>query len=419
MPLSEEERAEAQRVAARLREELGSILGTLPPSARTAAGFARYLGVKRFSCQELLSALESGQPGPGMLTRVPGLAALTAIIAAMRTVGMDEAVVTGFESSVSHFRDFLERAGGNQRTLAKRLHADEDQVDGNWSGTSSFAPAPSFESDVEPEQQLFAAAKKLIGCWGLVQNSTQILAPNETNPEIVDLLWAFGISGHTVRWGSPPLVFRHNTGGETSPIEHETSSHEQVLLTEFCSTPTPRLTLSPVDGQDVFVLDHPPEKPVDIMTYKYTNMLSPLSRNHVSHMLELWIALNRPVEALLMDVFLHESLAKVSQTDLDVHLVHVLQGVQRGGRWSTRMPNKPAMKVLGMGLGETSSNLYPRQRELLTRLFEKKNLNPDEFVGYRCEIRYPLWRMGYRFVLDASRSFGASDGADRMNERDE
>jgi hypothetical protein len=26
--------------------------------------------------------------------------------------------------------------------------------------------------------------------------------------------------------------------------------------------------------------------------------------------------------------------------------------------------------------------------------------NPDEFVGYRCELEFPLWRCSYHFLFD-------------------
>jgi len=47
-----------------------------------------------------------------------------------------------------------------------------------------------------------------------------------------------------------------------------------------------------------------------------------------------------------------------------------------------------------------SSDLNPRQTELTVELFKRADANPDDYVGFRCEERFPIWRTGYHYELD-------------------
>jgi hypothetical protein len=37
-------------------------------------------------------------------------------------------------------------------------------------------------------------------------------------------------------------------------------------------------------------------------------------------------------------------------------------------------------------------------------------MEPDEFVGFRCDAEYPLWRAGYCVSFDFTRPEGESPG---------
>jgi hypothetical protein len=40
--------------------------------------------------------------------------------------------------------------------------------------------------------------------------------------------------------------------------------------------------------------------------------------------------------------------------------------------------------------------------ELTEDMFSRSGLDPDEYVGYRCETAFPVWRLGYRMKFDYS-----------------
>jgi len=60
-----------------------------------------------------------------------------------------------------------------------------------------------------------------------------------------------------------------------------------------------------------------------------------------------------------------------------------------------RFPSQPRLELLGYGLDRMHTASYPRQRELATFLFDHLGWDPNDFVGFRCELPHPIWRAGY------------------------
>lgn len=51
--------------------------------------------------------------------------------------------------------------------------------------------------------------------------------------------------------------------------------------------------------------------------------------------------------------------------------------------------------MLGPGLRSAATAAWARHAELTARLFTEAGWDPEEFVGFRCETAYPVWRAGY------------------------
>ena len=56
--------------------------------------------------------------------------------------------------------------------------------------------------------------------------------------------------------------------------------------------------------------------------------------------------------------------------------------------------------MLGTGVSRVASPGYERMPDLTRHLFEQAGWDADEFVGYRCEAAYPVWRAGYCMAFD-------------------
>jgi len=64
------------------------------------------------------------------------------------------------------------------------------------------------------------------------------------------------------------------------------------------------------------------------------------------------------------------------------------------------MPNSPRLAVLGSGRRAAACEAYPRQTELVGHVLDSQNWRDDDFVGFRCEQSFPLWRIGYCMQFD-------------------
>ena len=46
--------------------------------------------------------------------------------------------------------------------------------------------------------------------------------------------------------------------------------------------------------------------------------------------------------------------------------------------------------------------MYPRYAEVSRYFFNRLDWDPGEFIGFRCGLRYPVWRGGYCMSFDFS-----------------
>ena len=171
-------------------------------------------------------------------------------------------------------------------------------------------------------------------------------------------------------------------------------------MLEPFSTPAVPYVVETVDDQmilEVFDPDRSVPGPVDLFTgpFREDGIV------HPSHTAQpVWndtVILGIPSRHLLKDVYLEKRLAMASIPSVGVYLLGIqgiLQGLPRA-RWYDRIPGTPALRVLGQGIAQSVSDVFPRHPELTARLFELSGWNPNDFVGYRCEVHYPIWQAQY------------------------
>lgn len=401
--LTSEEFAEASLIASRIREEVRNLLAALPAEARSASGMARHLRIERTVCQRLISGIESDPSGPGTLTDIPGPTALGNLIAALRKKRIDDAAVRRLAAAIDVYAEFLVRIGGNQRTLSRRLLVTRPQLAAKRAADiADFGP--EGESSESVRHRLFAAARELLGISSQVEVMAQIISMTG-RPERVQYAGVDGSIGYRARPGSPPYVLNRRTASAgtefTSPDHTEDAvlGNGRSLLKRFSSQPLPRLTTVARNGELAQLIDHQPGHSFDAVFCGGAITDEPHPREQTPPIQEIWALMNTPTQALIFDVFLHKSLAIHCIPGVDVHQWR-LNVASTTDRWSSRVEGGPRLQILGTGLSQSDSDLYPRHRELLTELFRLSGHNPDDFVGHRCEVRYPAWRLGYRMFFD-------------------
>ena len=136
---------------------------------------------------------------------------------------------------------------------------------------------------------------------------------------------------------------------------------------------------------------------------------------------EVWGLVNFPVRRMVMDVFLHRDLARACLPGLDVHLWRPDFAQQSGERWQTRFGESPRLELVGPptdggggaggvvggggGFGRAKTDAWRRYTELLGLMFayagvDGGSVDASQYVGYRCDVRFPIWRAGYRMTFD-------------------
>lgn len=397
-PLEPEERAQADRIARRLHGELVSLLRSLPPQARNASGLARHLKIDRTTCQRVVFLATRPYPGLAAIERFPGVRALRSLetAAGASDPDLDPSVIEAFAAAITQFQQAIASLGGSLSRLCRRIATE---------------PLPSAEQRAErgspdARRQLFESASEVTGrasdCWVAVY----VYRPAPENPNLVEVFRANGLRGHTSRRDAVPLVvhnFSSSAGaeGRFEGLESKVDAPATIVLEDFTSDPSPLVTARQPGEFFVQSIDTPPTgagSPVDLMLATRSTMAHPAKQQPPLE--EVWAMVNFPSRHLLLDVYLHPDLARTSVPSLDAHLWGPDFSQDAGHRWRTRFSEAPPLQLLGTGIRRPGPEPFTQLPELTEQLFQRADIDPGTYVGYRCDVAYPLWRTGYCITFD-------------------
>ena len=399
-PLTQVERAEARAVAERLAVEVTRLLGTVEPQYRNAFALARYLEVDRTACQRLLSAVSTVDEAT--LVNAPGTKALTGLTEAMTRRGIDESVVRGFKEAIAGMLAVFASMGGHQRGFAQRVSLSQQLA-------RAAAPSPAVATlGDEAPQRLFEAACELTGRWSDTQTQIAIVRPSTQHERACDVARARGLIGHVQQPEAVPLVFTHlfgTTDAERMRYRELRSRPDggtpTFLLDEYCST---FWKVSSFVDKDTLIqsVDADPGAvglPGDLLLGSASIGAASDPRFDNPALQEVWAAVEYPARSMIMDVYLHRDLARSCTSGADAHTLRLndpssLRQTHR--RWMTRIGKPLPLSLLGTGTDGADCRAYPRQRALTQSLFDAAGWDAGEFVGFRLECRFPLWRAAYR-----------------------
>lgn len=401
-PLSPVEVAAARATAERLAIEVTRLLGAVDPPHRNAFALARFLKVDRTACQRLLSAVSTVDETT--LVNAPGAKALSGLIEAIRRRGVDASVVEGLEQAVAGMAAVFSAMGGHQRGFAQRVYLSQQL------GRVGGSVAPAADADEAP-QRLFEAARELTGRWSDTQTQIAVIRPSATHERACDVARARGLIGHVQRGGGAqavPLVFTHLFGTTDAERmryrelrERADGSAPTFMLDEYCS---PIWRVSSFVEADTLIQTVTAEEgaagiPGDWIMGSSSIGAASDPRFDNPPLQEVWAAVEYPARCMVMDVYLHRDLARSCTSGADAHTLRLndpssLRQTHR--RWMTRIGEPLPLSLMGTGVAGADCRAYPRQRALTESLFGAAGWDPDEFVGFRLECRFPLWRTAYR-----------------------
>lgn len=408
--LSAEERAGAAQVARRLSVELRALVALLPRDEQTASAMARALGVDRNTCQRLVAALASAEPNEAMLVRLPGVQGLRQVIEAVRRRRPEPEAAEQAEAAlaaVEALSTLIQRLAGSQRRLRQRLEAD-----------IAFGAEPRGPGDdVAARRALFRAAAEIVGRWSDTALLMSIIRPVPGEPELTETVRVQGRIGHVWRGSAVPLELaavkpdnmalpdpERGASMRTLAARPARGDTPDALLRSFCSEPLPRVTARVSGKLTIHVVDpkdEPGREPLDLVMAhrRATPDRHPATLDPpIGEVSSLMVY---PARKMVSDVYLHRDIARRCSPSAELHLGGFSSGTPgRRARWSTRFPGDPPLTCLGSGLARVGTPYYERHAELVQHVFERVGWDPEQFIGYRCEVAYPVWQAAYCMLFD-------------------
>jgi hypothetical protein len=401
-PLSAEEAERALQVAGRLQAVLRTLVGTLPEHARGASGMSRYLSIVRSTCQRGVSVVSEPTASVGMLTRLPGVKGLRRLVEGFRAIGTDSANIASAHAAIDQLELLIKDLAGSQTKLADRINANALELDIN----SAVLPARSAEL---ARKQLFASAVEVMGRQIDVRISLYAFRLHPDNSDTLERVLVTGRIGQLARIDAMPFSFR---AGDTQQDQEgdrstrfatldDTPAHgstPNAILRSFSTDPLPLVTSRGSDGQLVQIIDRAssrPSEPIDLVLANRSTHPAMVPNTNQPTLDEVWSLINYPARHLIFDVYLHRNMERLYRPSVDAQLWGPKLDLHPADRWLTRFSHGPRLVVLGNDLHAAHTDAYPRHVELTRYLFQRVGWPIEEFVGFRCEVAYPIWRSGY------------------------
>jgi hypothetical protein len=406
-PLAPEELAEAEQVARRLHSELRAVVAILPEGLRGASALARGLSIDRATCQRIFGVAARPQVGAESLVHLPGILGLRQFLKAMAArkgakAHAEQLAAAG--AAVDRFEEFIEHSGGSQRRLRSRL---------GLIGSSGSAPFQVGADSPVAREALFNAAAAITGRWSSLTIESRFVRPVPGNPLLTEGLRIRALIGHAARPDALPLET-----GESAPLRstpapgpafatldaQPASGHTPAsLLPEFCTDPLPRVISRSAGDRVVHVIDTesgPQGRPADIVMAHRTARPDWHPATLRPPIGDMAVLQSFPTRRLLFEVFLHRDIARRCLPALQVHLWQPDLPGKGGTRWSTQFLGGPRLEVLSTGPVVSSTPAYARHGELISHVLDQVGWAGEDFVGYRCDTAYPVWRAAYVMLFD-------------------
>jgi len=399
-PLSKSEQTELDRTLCRLQESFREFWAAWPVARRNPTQIGRELGIDSTTCRRLSTIARARYEPTAILESLPGPRTLRALLDAAEQADspVPEQVLAAFRAAVDSFDEFLLASSGSLSKLKRRL------------ATPRAAQAPTSSADgladPDPQQSLYNAARKINKKHSLASTSITLYDKVGVADDDVRCVTIGGMHSFVAAPDAVPTIMGEFPTLTETFVDAPTSKSAGSDMPMDNSWQRSPLVLEDFTSADrkVFQINSSPDFALQALEIKRSNSPSdfylyasfPLSETNG----ETWLMVSVPTEMLIFDLYLHKSVARRCLVSVDIHLWHPNFANDPHAKWHTRMPQTPALIQLGEGIAKSASPFNPRQTELTVELFKRADANPDDYIGFRCEERFPIWRTGYRYGLD-------------------
>lgn len=385
----------------RLAGELISLIESAPEPLRTARGLAKLLGIDRGTAQRALTASRLAREPVEALAKGPGVAALRQIVKGAQDAGMGGDWVRGLAAATDQIEATLRELGISQAGLVRSIESThEEQAHGGW--------APGGADPAEARRKLFEAAAECVGRVMDARVIVTIMRPKPQDDSKVEVFGGHGVIGYRARPDAMPLVLGRSVDATVEQPQGSASQEHAVpvllsaerVLMDFCTQPLALVTSRRRERELSAVVEpRSPDDAVDVVLGANAPDEDENSK-FLSRVHETRFNIRVPTRAAVFDVYLERSLAQNCVPSLELFLFPREAHSTRPNHWYDALPGAPLLAVLGQGIRNAHSEFYPRHAELTTKLFGDCGWNPEQFVGFRCQVAYPHWASCYSVSFD-------------------
>lgn len=406
--LSVEEVESLRVVARRLRGEIRSVLGGLGLGGAGVSEVARQLRLDRATVHRTIALGRSSGDELSWVLNAPGVDGLRKFVRAARRAGGAHDAADALDAAVDRFADLVSRLARSKAGLDRRIEA-----------TRAVGEGGVPDSDEAVRASIVRHASEVLGRHTETRVDLMLFRRSLERRGWVDHVWVRGCIGHRARSGALPLVvgfMSHAlqdglpTAPETLDAQPTSGRTPSALLERFSSSPPALVTSRLGSGHLVQLID--PERTgegeaVDVVVahHRPQSCVDPALEDPPR--LEVNALVRDPASALVFDVYLERSFAQAALPELDLYVW--APGMERSmaDHWYDRAPGAPRLELLGQGLRRAATPLYADHAALTAHVFERVGWASDEFVGFRCATRYPLWGGAYCLSFDLGRAGAA------------
>lgn len=402
--------ADIELVGMRLSSELHLLIRSLAPERHRTTDMAKWLGVDRTTCHRVIAASRRGDNGLRAIKELPGITGLRRWIEAVAEHAPDPQQVEALRAAADVYHSLINRCGGSRSAVLARIEGadkrDAPEEDEHAPPTAAMAERLRRESFLRQRRLLGQHCRALLSIWAF-----RPMPEDQTLVEQASIVGRVGIQCR--RW-APPVAFggyRPPRGTDPVSAQRRDLSNRPLqdpdarpIIQEFSTSPLPVSTVRTPDQRMITVLDNI-NAPLGAHDVFVGTRISPRTGDPATldpPLLSVNIGVRVPTEWLLIDVYLHRSLARRCIPGIGVYSA-VTAPLYRGDpaeRWYDRLPGVPELRLTNADSPPDPDGAYSRYAELSHFAFDSLAWPSGQFVGHRCLVAWPIWGAEYMMTFD-------------------
>ena len=382
---------DARTAVQRVRRALSTALASVGADPTQARALARQLGMDKSLAWRVSKIVVDDDPF-ATISLLPGRIAQKAMLKSLQRAEAPSQIVDDVRQSVADFESMVEKHAGDRETFGMML--------------SELTDKGRAERDEDHRKLAFLGHSAMWGVQARVRLVTHVITPGD-DPDFLEAILVSGLLDfRRLRSNQPWTVASYGaldndgcpvTTGRIIPLDPRVSQRGgPPLLLDYCSEGLPRMQEAP--GPDGSMSLQAMAGPVG-----NSGLFTCLTGLHMKSLLPRWweassrqdaefgVMLKTPSEALLFDLFVHQSLtpalnpAIISYAAMAGDPLGVSDGPNR-----RMLPLADRLIDLGANPPDLTTLEMPAYPQMMEWVFRRIGHDASEFRGFRFRQRYPL-----------------------------